>query len=48
LFHLRSQLVREHRHQEFLVFLRAIDKAEPAELDIRCIARKIRPSVRAN
>src|ERR1700682_1050432 len=26
-----------HRHQEFLSFLRAIDKAVPAELDIHCI-----------
>lgn len=27
-----------HRHQEFLSFLREIDKAVPAELDIHCIA----------
>jgi putative transposase len=27
-----------HRHQEFLAFLREIDKAAPAELDIHCIA----------
>src|SRR5688572_9634891 len=27
-----------HRHQEFLAFLRAIDKAVPRELDIHCIA----------
>jgi len=27
-----------HRHQEFLSFLRDIDKAVPAELDIHCIA----------
>jgi putative transposase len=27
-----------HRHQVFLSFLREIDKAVPAELDIRCIA----------
>ena len=27
-----------HRHQEFLAFLREIDKAVPAELDIHCIA----------
>lgn len=26
-----------HRHQEFLAFLREIDKAVPAELDIHCI-----------
>lgn len=26
-----------HRHQEFLAFLRQIDKAVPAELDIHCI-----------
>jgi hypothetical protein len=26
-----------HRHQEFLSFLREIDKALPAELDIHCI-----------
>ena len=26
-----------HRHQEFLSFLREIDKAVPAELDIHCI-----------
>jgi putative transposase len=26
-----------HRHQEFLSFLRAIDKAVPAELDVQCI-----------
>lgn len=27
----------QHRHQEFLSFLRAIDKAVPADLDIHCI-----------
>jgi putative transposase len=27
-----------HRHQEYLAFLRDIDKAVPAELDIHCIA----------
>jgi len=27
-----------YRHQEFLSFLREIDKAVPAELDIHCIA----------
>ncbi|KAF7963107.1 hypothetical protein AWV80_13720 [Cupriavidus sp. UYMU48A] len=27
-----------HRHQEFLSFLREIDQAVPAELDIHCIA----------
>jgi len=27
-----------HRHQEFLSFLREIDKAVPAELDVHCIA----------
>lgn len=26
-----------HRHQEFLAFLREIDKAVPAELDVHCI-----------
>ncbi|SDA25470.1 putative transposase [Nitrosospira sp. Nsp11] len=26
-----------HRHQEFLAFLRSIDKAVPAELDVHCI-----------
>ena len=26
-----------HRHQEFLAFLRTIDKAVPAELDVHCI-----------
>ena len=26
-----------HRHQEFLSFLREIDKAVPAELDVHCI-----------
>ena len=29
-----SQLHRRHRHQEYLKFLKAIDKAVPAELDI--------------
>jgi putative transposase len=29
-----------HRHQEFLSFLREIDKAVPAELEIHCIADK--------
>lgn len=27
-----------HRHQEFMSFLREIDKAVPAELDVHCIA----------
>jgi putative transposase len=27
-----------HRHQEFLTFLREIDKAVPTDLDIQCIA----------
>ncbi|MDC6286863.1 IS630-like element ISRso5 family transposase, partial [Ralstonia solanacearum] len=26
-----------HRHQEFLAFLRSIDKAVPADLDVHCI-----------
>ena len=26
-----------HRHQEFLSFLREIDKAVPAQLDVHCI-----------
>jgi transposase len=26
-----------HRHQEFLSFLRKIDKAVPADLDVHCI-----------
>ena len=29
---------QRHRHQEFLAFLREIDKAVPSELDIHCIA----------
>ena len=32
-----SQLHRRHRHQEYLKFLKAIDKAVPAELDIHVI-----------
>jgi len=31
-----------HRHQEFLSFLRAIDKSVPAELDIHCIVDNYR------
>lgn len=33
-----AQCRRRHRHQEFLDFLRAIDKAVPPELDVHCIA----------
>lgn len=33
-----AQCRPRHRHQEFLAFLRSIDKAVPAELDIHCIA----------
>jgi len=33
-----AQCRPRHRHQEFLAFLRHIDKAVPAELDIHCIA----------
>lgn len=33
-----TQCRPRHRHQEFLGFLRSIDKAVPAELDIHCIA----------
>lgn len=33
-----AQCRPRHRHQEFLAFLRAIDKAVPAELDVHCIA----------
>lgn len=33
-----AQCRPRHRHQEFLDFLRAIDKAVPAELDVHCIA----------
>lgn len=33
-----AQCRPRHRHQEFLAFLRAIDKAVPDELDIHCIA----------
>ncbi len=40
-----------HRHQEFLSFLREIDKAVPADLDIHCIldnyARHKHPKVKA-
>jgi len=40
-----------HRHQEFLAFLRTIDKSVPAELDIHCIvdnyATHSHPKVRA-
>ena len=33
-----AQCRQRHRHQEFLDFLRAIDKAVPQELDVHCIA----------
>lgn len=33
-----AQCRPRHRHQEFLEFLRAIDKAVPKELDVHCIA----------
>ena len=33
-----AQCRPRHRHQEFLDFLRAIDKAVPPELDVHCIA----------
>jgi len=33
-----AQCRPRHRHQEFLAFLRSIDKAVPAELDVHCIA----------
>lgn len=33
-----AQCRPRHRHQEFLAFLRSIDRAVPAELDIHCIA----------
>lgn len=33
-----AQCRPRHRHQEFLAFLRAIDKAAPPELDVHCIA----------
>ncbi|GKT20142.1 IS630 family transposase [Acidovorax sp. SUPP2522] len=33
-----AQCRPRHRHQEFLAFLRAIDKAVPDELDVHCIA----------
>jgi putative transposase len=33
-----AQCRPRHRHQEFLEFLRAIDKAVPAQLDVHCIA----------
>ena len=32
-----AQCKPRHRHQEFLAFLREIDKAVPAELDVHCI-----------
>jgi putative transposase len=32
-----AQCKPRHRHQEFLEFLRTIDKAVPAELDVHCI-----------
>jgi putative transposase len=32
-----AQCKARHRHQEFLAFLRSIDKAVPAELDVHCI-----------
>lgn len=34
----RLKFLCAHRHQEFLSFLREIDKAVPPELDIHCIA----------
>lgn len=46
-----AQCRPRHRHQEFLAFLRAIDKAVPAELDVHCIvdnyASHKHPKVRA-
>src|SRR6201982_1467616 len=33
-----GQCMARHRHQEFLKFLKAIDRATPQELDIHCIA----------
>lgn len=33
-----AQCRPRHRHQEFLQFLRAIDKAVPEQLDVHCIA----------
>lgn len=33
-----AQCRPRHRHQEFLAFLRAIDKAVPPELEVHCIA----------
>jgi putative transposase len=33
-----AQCRPRHRHQEFLAFLRSIDKAVPPELDVHCIA----------
>ena len=33
-----TQCRARHRHQEFLDFLREIDKAVPSELDVHCIA----------
>jgi putative transposase len=33
-----AQCRPRHRHQEFLAFLRSIDKAVPIELDVHCIA----------
>jgi putative transposase len=32
-----AQCKSRHRHQEFLAFLRSIDKAVPAELEVHCI-----------
>ncbi|WP_436306673.1 IS630 family transposase [Variovorax sp. LjRoot290] len=46
-----AQCRPRHRHQEFLAFLRSIDKAVPAELDVHCIvdnyASHKHPKVRA-
>lgn len=46
-----AQCRRRHRHQEFLDFLRAIDRAVPPELDVHCIAHNYashkHPKVRA-
>lgn len=46
-----TQCRAHHRHQEFLAFLRSIDKAVPADLDIHCIvdnyASHKHPKVRA-
>jgi hypothetical protein len=33
-----GQCMARHRHQEFLKFLKAIDRATPQKLDIHCIA----------